>query len=354
MINFSLESDIDDIEVVKPNIPGNFVSAMAPDVFLLIKGGLIWRKIFQMNLSMAPKKKPDFFSFMPFSSIYIEIDYITAELFQHMPQHLYKSLMVTFGSAYQAFPPQQGCYPAGQIEPLAMLAGGRDFEPFTFLSPTPSQTGMQAKAGLILKNNGLIFFKVAQFFLTPGENSGHPWNELEDKHSRLFSGCNLSNATSIVPVALSTLSQTLSSGELPEWVHPSQLLRYQIPGEVFPDVALTVSSRMMSVESAVLAEVGVLETWFLSDSPRESSVPESCDLDQTKRLSIPDADPPKPAIRQQFLTQSMPPGFALPGLIAFLGLLRVALYLKPSCFKYTIYFVNVPLLNAFVLVCSFI
>jgi hypothetical protein len=233
MINFTLESNIDDIEVIKPDIPGNLVSALAPDVFLLIKSGLIWRKIFQMNLSMATKKKPYLFSFMPFSSIYIEINDITTELFQHMLEHLHKSLVVTFGSAYQAFPSQQRCHPAGQIEPLLVLAGGRYFEPCTFLSPASSQTGMQAKAGLILKNNGFIFFKAVQFFLTPVENGGHLWHELGDKYSWLSSGYNPCNATNIVPVALSTLSQTLSSGELPEWGHPRQPFEDRILEEVF-------------------------------------------------------------------------------------------------------------------------
>jgi hypothetical protein len=341
MINISLKSDINNIEAIKPNIFGNLVPAMAPDVFLFIKGRLIRGKIFQVNLSMATKKKPDLFSFVPFSSIYIEMDDITVELFQHMVQHLHKSLRVTFGSADQALPSQQWRDPTGQIEPLSMLAGGGDFEPLTFLSPTSSQTGVKAKSGLILKNDGFIILETEQFFLTPRENGWHPWHEPVDKHSWLVSGCNPSNATSIVPVALSNLPQTLSSDESPEWVHPKQLSKGQIPEGVFPDSALIVSSQTMSVELDVLTGFGVSARRFPSDSPRESSLPESCDLDQTKRLSIPDAGPPKPAIRQQFLIQSRPPGFALPGLIAFLGLLQAALYSKLSWFKYKTYFVNV-------------
>jgi len=76
-----------------------------------------------------------------------------------------------------------------------MLAGGWDFKPLSFLSPPSSQMGMQAEAGLILKNNGLIGLEVVQFFLTPGENGGRPWRELEDKHNRPVSGCNLSDAS---------------------------------------------------------------------------------------------------------------------------------------------------------------
>jgi hypothetical protein len=349
MVNFMFEMDVNDIEIVKPDIPGNFVSTMTPDIFLLIKCRLIRRKIFQLDLSMALKEKSDLFSFVPFSSIYKEIDEITTKLFQHMLQHLYKSLFITFGSTYQTFPPQQWSHPARQIQPLAVLAGGRDFESLTDLSPAASQTGMQAKTGLILENNGLILFKMEQFFLTPGENSGHPYHELEDKRSQLFSGCNPGNATSIGLVSLSTLSQTLSSGGLPEWVHPSQLSRDQIPEGFFPSLVSVVSLRLTSAESAVLADVEVSEMRLLPGLIRESNLPGSFDLAQTKYLSVPDAGPPKPAIRQQFSIQSMPLEFALPWLIIFLGLHQIALYLKLSWLKHNIYFVNVQIFSALVL-----
>ncbi len=136
-----------------------------------------------MDLSMALEEKPYCVTLVPFSPVHIEMDNITVELFQHMPQHLYKSLAVAFRGAYQAFPPQQGRHPAGQIEPLAMLAGGRYFEPLTFLSPASPQAGMQAKAGLILKNDGLIVLKAPQYFLTRGENDERPWRAPEDKHN---------------------------------------------------------------------------------------------------------------------------------------------------------------------------
>ncbi len=64
-----------------------------------------------------------------------------------------------------------------------MLAGSRYFKTLTFLSPSSSQPGMQAKAGLILENEGFITLKVAQFFLTPGENDERPRRAPEDKHN---------------------------------------------------------------------------------------------------------------------------------------------------------------------------
>jgi hypothetical protein len=241
-----------------------------------------------------------------------------------------ESLPIALRCSNQSLPPQQWRNPTRQIEPFVVLAIGWNPKSFAPLGPTPSQAGMKAKAGLILKNNGFIVFKVKQFFLTPGENGGHPWHEPEDKHNQLFSDCNPDNATSTEPVALSTLSRTLSSGELRVLVHPSQLWRDRTPEEVSPDFALAVSLRTATIESAVLAWFVALKTRYLFDSLHESSLPGSCDLDQTKRLSIPDAGPPKPATRLQFSSQSMPPGLALPGLIAFLALFQVALYSRLS------------------------
>ena len=83
-----------------------------------------------------------------------------------------------------------------------VLAGSRNFEALTLLGPPSPQAGMKAKAGLILKNDDFLGFEVAQFFLTPGENGVHPWREPEDKHVQPASGCNLSNAANIAPVAL--------------------------------------------------------------------------------------------------------------------------------------------------------
>ena len=121
-----------------------------------------------------------------------------------------------------------------------MLAGGGDFKPLSLLSPSSAQMGMQAKAGLILKNDGLMGLEVVQFFLTPGENGERPRPELEDKHNRPVSNCNLSDGASIVPAAPLASLQNAFSGALPEWAHPRPLGLDQILGEVFPDLALAV------------------------------------------------------------------------------------------------------------------
>lgn len=254
-----------------------------------------------------------------------------------MLQHLQESLPIAFRCAYQSLPPQQWCHPTGQIEPLAMLAIGRYSEALTLLGPPSPQAGMKAKASLILKNDGLIGLEMAQFFLTPCENGVHPWLEPQDKHSRPVSGCNLSDVANIAPVALSASVQNASSGEPPAWVHPRQPFVDQILAEAFPDVALAVAALPALVESDGPVGDPVLEPEFPPDLLHVSSVPESCDLAQTKRLSIPDAGPPKPAIRRRSLSRSRLPGFALPGLVALLGLLRGAPNLKLSWYKYSIF-----------------
>jgi len=57
MVNFSLESNINNIEALKPDVPGNLVPALAPDVLLLIKSRLIRRQIFQMDLGYGSRGK---------------------------------------------------------------------------------------------------------------------------------------------------------------------------------------------------------------------------------------------------------------------------------------------------------
>ena len=81
MVDFPLEPDIDHLQTIKPDIMSGFVFPLSPNVFLLIESRLIRRKILQMNLAMSLEEKPDFFSFMPFSPIYIEKDSITTEAY---------------------------------------------------------------------------------------------------------------------------------------------------------------------------------------------------------------------------------------------------------------------------------
>jgi hypothetical protein len=84
MVYFALESDINRLQILKPDIVGGFVFTLPPDVFLLIESGLVRRKIRQVNLSVSVEEKSDLFPFMPFSPIDKEIERVTTKCFQHM------------------------------------------------------------------------------------------------------------------------------------------------------------------------------------------------------------------------------------------------------------------------------
>ena len=149
-----------------------------------------------------------------------------------------------------------------------VLAGSRDLKTLAFLSPASSQPGMQAKAGLILKNDSFIEFEVAQFFLTPRENVGHLWPEPAGKRNRPASDCNLSDATNIVPASPLESLQSASLDVLPASVHPKKISAGQIPGEAFQDRVLAFASPMPLVELDGQAWVPVSELGFLLDSLR--------------------------------------------------------------------------------------
>ena len=233
-----------------------------------------------------------------------------------MLQHAQESVSVAPGCSYHSLPPQQRGHPTRQIKPFAVLAGGGNPQPLTLPGPAPSQAGVEAKTSLILKNDGLLWFEMAQFFLTSCENHGNLWHGPVDKHSWPSLGCSPTGAASTAPVALSASPQNVPLHVPPALAHPRQPWISQIPEDSFPDAAPTVPSPPALVESDGQVGAPVSEPGFPLGSLRESIAPESCDSAQTKRLPVPAAGPPKPAIRPRSLSPSTPPELALPGPIA--------------------------------------
>jgi hypothetical protein len=45
MVYFSLESDIDGVKAIEPEISGNLIFTLSPNAFLLIEGWLVRRQI---------------------------------------------------------------------------------------------------------------------------------------------------------------------------------------------------------------------------------------------------------------------------------------------------------------------
>jgi len=331
-----VEHGIETVQVIKPDIFSDFVARLAPYAFLWIKCRLVRRKILQMNLGVALEKKLNIFASMPGGPVRVEEDNVALELFQQVMQHFQESLPIASGCSDQSLPPQQWRHPTRQIEPFVVLAIGWNPKSFAFLGPASSQAGMKAKAGLILKNNGLSGFKMAQFFLTPFENCGNLRRGLEDKHSCPVLNCSLIGAATSEPAELSTSVQNAALGVPPVLAHPRQLWAGRILGVSFPDAAPTVASRRVLTELGDPDEASVLELGFPLGSLHESSDPKSYGLAQTKRLPIPAAGPPKPATRQRSLSRSMPPELALLRLAVSLGLLLGASDLKLSCDEYSI------------------
>jgi len=336
MVYSLAEHDIESVKVIKPDIFGDFVARLAPYAFLWIKCRLVRRKILQMNLGMALEKKFDLLASMPGGPVHIEEDIVALELFQQVMQHFQESLPIAPGCSDQSLPPQQWRHPTRQIEPFVVLAIGGNPKSFAPLGPAPSQAGMKAKAGLILKNNGLPGFKIAQFFLTPFENCGNLRRGPEDKHSCPALGCSLIGVATSELAELSASAQNAALSVPPVLVHPRQLWAGRILRVSFPDAAPTVASRRALTEWGDPDGASVLELGFPLGSLHESSDPKSYGLAQTKRLPVPAAGPPKPATRLRSLSQSMPPGLALPRLAVSLGLPRCVLNSTLSCDKYSI------------------
>lgn len=324
MIHLAFESEICGVEAIEPDIARDFISALSPDAFLFIESWLVRRKVLEVNPGMVLEKKPDRFALVPVGAINIEMDGIASERSEHVLEDLEECLPVAPGRAYDSFPSQHGRHPTGQIEPLSVLAGSGDFETLALLSPTSPKARMETKASLILKDNRFIGFEAGQFFLTPDENRLRPWPEPEGKHSQPVSDCNPSGATSIGPVGPSDALQSPSSGVSPASARPRQRGAGQTPGASSPSLAAVAASARMSVDSDGLASAWGEEPESHLDLHHVSIVPESRDLDPTKRLPAPAAGPPKPTTARQFLIPPMSPELASPLPVAFLWLHRDA------------------------------
>jgi len=324
VIHFTFESEICGVETIEPDIARDFISALSPNAFLFIESWLVRRKVLEIDPGMVLEKELDWFALMPVGAINIKKDGIAWQSSEHVLEDIEESLPVAPGRAYDSFPPQQGCHPAGQVEPLSVLAGGGDFETLALLSPTSPKAGMETEASFILKDNRFIGFESGQFFLTPDGNRLNPWPEPGDKHSQPVSDCNPSGATSIGPVVPSGALQSPSSGESPALTRPMQLAVDQTPVASSPSLAAIAASARMSADSDGLAAAWGAEPESHLDLHHVSSVPESYDLDPTKRLPVPDAGPPKPTTGRRSSIPPMRPELASLIPVAFLWLPRDA------------------------------
>ena len=325
-----LKLRVDGIQVIEPGILGDFIAALPPDPLLGVQSRLVRGKILQVNNRVAFQKKPDSFTFMPAGPIDVKPDIVTGKLLPDMLQDFQEALRITAGSSDQSLLAQERGDPAEQIKPLAVLAGSGDTKTLAFLGPATPQTRMKAKTGFILKNDGLIGLQRLQFFLTPVETRGPLFFEPERRHSWPVSGCNLTGASSSALGGLSASRQNAPSGKLPASVRPRQPEAGRIYGDFLSGPPSNVAADRDSAQRDDPDGASVSGLGSLPYLPDESSAPVLWDLAQTKRLSIPDAGPPKPAIRRRSLCRSTPPGLALPRLAVSVGSLPCQPKLKPS------------------------
>jgi hypothetical protein len=256
---------------------------------------------------MTYDKLPDLFSFMPRSSVYINPNFITFETMPYMFQDVQKAITITFSGSNESTFAQKRGHPAREIQTLPMLAARRDLKRLASLCPASAQSRMQAKTCLILEDNRLSWLKGPEFFLTTDENAWHPRIELEYKHDWHASSYNPAGASNTALAEPSNSLQNTFSNAQQTWDHPKQHETNQTPEDFFLDDPPIAEQSPCSVALDGQLEALVKETPHHARSHPESSDSSSCGSDLIPELPIPNAGPPIPAIRPQFLYQSVPP-----------------------------------------------
>lgn len=250
---------------------------------------------------MCRKKLFNNLSFMPASPIYEQVDGVAPQTLVQVGQNFEESFPVPSFRANHPMPTQQGGYPSREIQPSLMLAGRRHTEPLPNLSPTETQTRMQAKPRLILKNHGFLGAQAFKFFLKPCETAWPPPSELADKHNSLSSIGNLNDASNAALASPSALVQTAVLGVRPPWVHPNEHDSNQTPPGSSPNARPVLSAYRKLVEPVDLTGPGGEVLLSRAGLFRESNGLGSSALTREPRLSIPVSAPQLTAIKQQSL-----------------------------------------------------
>jgi len=170
---------------------------------------------------MCRKKLFNDLPFMPASPIHEQVEGVTPQMLVQVCQDFEKSFPIPSLSPNHSIPTQQGGHPSREIQPSLMLAGGEHTKPLPNSSPTETQTRVQTKPCLILKNYGFLGPQTFQFFLKPCETAWPPPSELEGKHNLLSSVDTLTDASNAALASPSALTQTSVSDVRPPWVHPN-------------------------------------------------------------------------------------------------------------------------------------
>jgi hypothetical protein len=292
---------------------------------LNIQARLIRGQIFQMQSPMGSNKMIDFFSLVPSGSIHIEINRVAPKTLVKMLQTINESFPVALRSPDHPSAPQQRSHPSKQIEPLAVLTGGRDAQSLSDLRPAKPEAGMQSKAGFIFKDYGLPRPKRSQFFLGRGEISSPLRLAIEDTNTPLALIGTPIGASTVAPAGPSALFQNTASCESPAWVHPTSLDSTRTLKGLSLNDFLIPYAPLGSVEQGGLVASGFPGHPILDHLPDESIDSNSVGLCPEHRQSTPDAAPPPVAAEPQSLFPSQLPGLPESWTITALDSLRDSL-----------------------------
>ena len=152
------------IERLAPTIRGRLVSHAAPDPFLGIEPRLVGWEIAQVQARMGLEELDDLIAAMPDSAIDVPPNRVAAQSPIEMPEHDQKPQPIAPRCFHQPVPTQQGGHPPRAIEPLPMLAGGKDPQPLPAAGPAPAPARVQGEAGLIWEHDGLAGPQPPEFF----------------------------------------------------------------------------------------------------------------------------------------------------------------------------------------------
>ena len=313
------------IQSLRPSVGCCLIPNLAPDPLLNIQARLIRGQIFQMQSPMGSNKLIDFLPLMPSGSVDVEMNRVAPKASVKMLQTLDESFPVALRRPDHPSSPQQGSHPSKQIEPLAVLTGGRDAQSLSDLRPAKPEAGMQSKAGFILKDYGLPRPKRSQFFLGCGEISSPLRPAPEDTNIPLALTGTPIGASTIAPAGPSALFQNTVSCESPAWVHPTSPDSIRTPKGLSLNDSPILDAPLGSAEQDGLVASSFPGLPVLDHLPDESTDSNSAGLCPGHRQSIPGAAPPPVAAEPQPLFPSRLPGLPESWTITALDSLRDAL-----------------------------
>jgi len=136
-----------------------------------------------MQVRVSLKETVYGLSLMPPSAVHIKPDRIVPEPSIEMTQSFHETFPISPLRTDNPEAPQKWSHPTRKIKPLLVLAGCGDAIRISALGPPPSQSRMQGKSCLILKDHRLPRPQILEFFLTSGEIAWLLPPGLEDRHS---------------------------------------------------------------------------------------------------------------------------------------------------------------------------